>query len=91
VRLRLAVSILLMLGGTTLAGKPAMEEAMSLLQAGKRQDALRAFNAIIAAKPADPSEALFQAGRIHLEDGNWRAAKPLLQLLVKLRPGSFPS
>jgi tetratricopeptide (TPR) repeat protein len=68
-----------------------MNQAMSLLQAGKRRDALRAFDAIIAAKPVDPSEALFQAGRIYLEDGNRRAAKPLLQRLVKLRPGSFPS
>jgi tetratricopeptide (TPR) repeat protein len=91
VRLRLVVSILLMLSGAALAAEPTIDEAMSLLQAGKRKDALRAFNVIIAAKPADPSEALFQAGRLSLDDGNWRAARPLLEKLVKLRPGSFPS
>jgi tetratricopeptide (TPR) repeat protein len=93
--------MLLVLGGTAPAAKPTMDQApaaeptidqaMTLLEGGKSLEALRAFDAIIAAKPPDPSEALFQAGRIHLDDGNWRAAKPLLQRLVKLRPGSFPA
>jgi len=91
VRLRLVLPILLALGGTALAAEPTMDQAMTLLDSGKRLEALRAFDAMIAAKGADPSEALFQAGRIYLEDGNWRAAKPLLQRLVKLRPGSFPA
>ena len=64
---------------------------MDLLNAGNRQEALQAFEAIIAAKPADPSNALFYASRIDIEDGNWQAAKPMLQRLVKLRPGLFPA
>jgi hypothetical protein len=91
VRLWCVLPIVLTLGGTALAADPAMDKAMALLQSGKRQDALRAFNAIIAAKPQDPSEALFHAGNLYLEENNWRAAEPLLQRLVKLRPGSFPS
>jgi tetratricopeptide (TPR) repeat protein len=67
------------------------DRAMALLNAGKRQEALRAFEAIIAAKPADPATALFFASMIDVEDGNWQAAKPMLQRLVKLRPGMFPA
>jgi len=64
---------------------------MALLHDGKRQEALHAFDAIIAANPLDPSGALFAASVIDLEDGNWRAAKPYVQRLVKLRPSSFPA
>lgn len=62
---------------------------MALLHDGKRQDALHALDAIIAAKPPDPSPALFIASLIDLEDGNWRAARPYVERLVKLRPSSF--
>jgi len=61
------------------------------LRAGKRQEALHAFDMIIAANPPDPSEALYAASLIDLEDGDWRAAKPYVQRLVKLRPASFPA
>lgn len=62
---------------------------MALLHAGKRQEALHAFDAIIAANPPDPSQALYAAGLIDLQDGDWRTAKPYVERLVKLRPGSF--
>lgn len=89
---RFALCFLLALGGAAAAAQPSEEDrAAALLQAGHRQEALHAFQAIIAAKPSDPSEALFQAATISYEDGNWRTAKPLAQQLVKLRPGSFVS
>jgi tetratricopeptide (TPR) repeat protein len=65
------------------------DQAMALLRGGKRQEALHAFEAIIASRPADPSQALFVAGLIDLEDGRWQVAKPYVQQLVKLRPSSF--
>ena len=64
---------------------------MALLRDGKRQEALHALEAIIASQPADPSQALFTAGMIDLEDGHWQAARPYVQQLVKLRPSSFPA
>jgi tetratricopeptide (TPR) repeat protein len=93
VTLRLVLPILLMLCGAVMAAEPAVDpaSAKALLNSGNRQKALRAFDAIIAAKPLDPSEALYYSGLINLEDGNWQAAKPTLQRLVRLRPGSFPA
>jgi tetratricopeptide (TPR) repeat protein len=87
----LLIPILLTLNGAVLADDPPVtqDQAMTLLRAGKRQDALHAFDAIIAANPPDPSPALFVASLIDLEDGDWRAAKPYVQQLVKLRPASF--
>lgn len=84
---------MLLLAGNALAADPPVtqDEAVALLHAGKRKEALEAFDAIIAAKPPDPSGALFSASLIDLEDGNWRAAQPLIKQLVKLRPSSFPS
>lgn len=83
--------IFLLASASAAAADTADDRAMALLQDGKRQEALAAFEAIIAARPANPVAALFFAGRIDIEDGNWRAAMPLLQRLVKLRPGSFPA
>ncbi len=92
VTVRFAVCILLALGGAATAGEPSdQDRAMALLNAGQRGEALHAFEAIIAARPFDPSEALFQAATIRFEDGNWQSAKPLAEQLVKLRPGSFVS
>ena len=93
------IAILLLLGGSTLAADlpitrdPAItrDQAMTLLREGKRQDALHAFEAIIGAKSSDPSGALYAASLIHIEDGDWRAAKPYVQQLVELRPSSFPA
>ena len=77
---------------TPLAGPPVSQtEAMALLQAGKRQEARQAFAAIIAAHPPDPSQALFVASLIALEDDDWRTAQPYVRQLVKLRPASFAS
>ncbi len=84
--------ILLMVATAAGAADPpavTRDQAMALLREGKRADALHAFDAIIAAKPPDPTPALFAAALIDLEDGNWRAAKPYVQQLVKLRPSSF--
>jgi tetratricopeptide (TPR) repeat protein len=93
IRNRLPIAILLLASTVALAADPPVNEdqALALLHAGKRQDALHAFDVIIAANPPDPSGALYTASLIDLEDGNWRAAKPYVQRLVKLRPGSFPS
>ena len=92
-RLFWLVPALLPLGGSVgIAADPpnlTLDQATSLLHEGKRQDALHALDAIIAANPPDPSPALFVAGLIDLEDGNWRAARPYVQRLVKLRPSSF--
>ena len=63
---------------------------MAWLRAGKRQDALHALDAIIASRSPDPSQALFVARLIDLEDGHRRLAKPYIQQLVKLRPSSMP-
>ena len=85
--------ILLMVSTVGVAADPPVdqEQAMALLRDGKRQQALHAFDAIISSQPSDPSPALFVASLIDLEDGNWRAAKPYVQQLVKLRPSSFPA
>jgi tetratricopeptide (TPR) repeat protein len=89
----LLIPMLLTLNGTVLAADPPVtqDQAMALLHDGKRRDALHAFDAIIASKPPDPSQALFVASLIDLEDGDWQAAKPYVQQLVKLRPASFPA
>jgi len=90
--LRSAIAVLLLAGTTSLAADPPVttEQANVLLQSGKRAEALQAYQAIIAAKPRDPSDALFAAATIELEDGRWQDAKPLIEQLVKLRPASFP-
>lgn len=89
-RLRPILCVLSLLACAAAAAPPG-DRAMALLNAGKRQEALQAFEAIIAAKPADPAKALFFASMIDVEDGNWQAAKPMLERLVKLRPGMFPA
>jgi hypothetical protein len=83
--------ILLLLSGAAFAADPTVDQARAaaLLRDGKRQEALRGFDTIIAGNPPDPSSALFAASVIDLEDGNWRAAKPYVERLVKLRPSSF--
>lgn len=86
----LATLSLLTIGSALAADLPVtQDQAMALLQAGKRVEALHAFEAIIAAQPPDPTPALFVAALIDLEDGNGAAAKPYAQQLVKLRPSSF--
>lgn len=77
---------MLLLAGSALAADP---DPMALLQAGKRQEALQAADAIIAAHPADPASALYLSALINLEDGNWQAALPNAEALVKLRPGAL--
>jgi hypothetical protein len=83
--------ILVLLSSAPVAADPPLsqDQAMALLRDGKRAEALQALDAIIAAKPPDPSSALFAASFIDIEDGNGRAAKPYAQQLVKLRPSSF--
>lgn len=83
--------ILLLLTAPALAADPPLTQgqAMALLHAGHRQEALHAFEAIIAAQPADPADALYAAGLIDLEDGNWQAARPYIEPLIRLRPSSF--
>ncbi len=90
--LTLVLAIQLSVSGVCFAADPpkiTLDQAIAMLHDGKRQDALHALDAIIAANPPDPSPALFVAGLIDLEDGNWRAARPYVQRLVKLRPSSF--
>jgi tetratricopeptide (TPR) repeat protein len=74
-------------------GKPddasSQDAAMALLQAGKRADALAAFERIIARHPQDPTVPLFEASTIALELNKWQEAKPYVLRLVKLRPGSM--
>lgn len=68
---------------------PTEQAAFALLKDGKRQEALHAFEAVIAANPIDPSRALFAASMIDLEDGKWRSARPYARQLVKLRPSAM--
>lgn len=62
---------------------------MALLKEGKRQEAIQMLNAVIASHPPDVAPALFSAAALNLEDGDWRAAKPLAEQLTRLRPSSF--
>ncbi len=89
--LLLPILLVVAAAGAAADAPVTQDQAVVLLRAGKRQEALRAFEAIIAAKPPDPSPALFAAGIIDLEDGNWQAARPYVSQLVKLRPSSFPA
>ena len=88
---RLILPILLLLSGTVLGAEPPVtsDQAMALLQAGKRDEARHAFEAIIAAGPHDPSDMLFTLGNMDLEDGRWQDAKPLVEQLMNLRPASY--
>ncbi|HEY4174683.1 MAG TPA: hypothetical protein VGM42_16760 [Rhodopila sp.] len=54
------IPILLTLNGAALAADPPLtqDQAMALMHAGKQREALHAFDAIIAADPPDPSQAL---------------------------------
>jgi tetratricopeptide (TPR) repeat protein len=70
---------------------PSIDQALAILKAGKRAEAIAAFDAILANKSQDPSQALFYAARTELEDGNTQAALPRLRQLVKLRPSAFPA
>jgi tetratricopeptide (TPR) repeat protein len=92
-RLLLLPSLLLLLGLAAAAPAPnqppTQDEAITLLNAGKRQDALRMLNGIIASHPADPTPALYTAAAIDLQDGNWQDAKPLIEQMTRLRPSSF--
>ena len=90
-RLLLLVIPILLLSGTALAAGPVIsqDQALALLRDGRRQDALKALEAIIASHPADPGTALFTAGTIELEDGRYHDAELYAQQLVKLRPSSF--
>jgi tetratricopeptide (TPR) repeat protein len=85
----LIVALLLPAGIAAADQPPTQDQAMALMHAGKRQEALHAFDAIIAADPPDPSQALYAASLIDLQNDDWRSAKPYVQRLVKLRPGSF--
>jgi tetratricopeptide (TPR) repeat protein len=80
-------------GAASPDGKPdeaaAQGAAMALLQAGKRADALEAFERIIAQHPQDPTIPLFEASAIALDLNKWQEAKPYVRRLVKLRPGSM--
>ncbi len=68
---------------------PTVDDAMALLKAGQREDALKTFERILAARPRDPAVALFEASTIALDLGRWQEAKPFVRQLVRLRPGSM--
>jgi tetratricopeptide (TPR) repeat protein len=92
IRLRFVMPVLLLAGVAALAADPpvSQDQAVNLLRSGKRDEARRAFEAIIAAKPHDPSEALFDLGTMDLQDGKWQEAKLLIEQLMKLRPAFYP-
>ncbi len=68
---------------------PTQDAAMALLHAGKPEDALQAFERIIASHPLDPAVPLFEASAIALNLNKWQEAKPYVRRLVRLRPGSM--
>ncbi|HEX2942287.1 MAG TPA: hypothetical protein VHO91_14655 [Rhodopila sp.] len=76
---------------TARAADPPVTEAqaIALFQSGQHQQALRAFDQILAAHPADPAEPLFYASTIRLENADWQTAKPMIERLMKLRPSLF--
>jgi hypothetical protein len=88
---RLLIPLLLALSATAVAADlpPTTDQAIVLLQSGKRDEARQTLQTIVSARPRDPSEALRLLGLMDLEDGQWRDARPLIQQLMKLRPGSF--
>ncbi len=88
---RIFLSLLLALSTTAIAADPPLttDQAIVLLQSGKRDQARQALQTIVATRPRDPSEALRVLGLMDLEDGQWRDARPLIEQLMKLRPGSF--
>ncbi len=73
------------------AGDPPVAEsqAVALFNSGHHQQALRAFDQILAGKPADPAEALFYASTIRLENADWQTARPMVERLMTLRPALF--
>jgi len=68
---------------------PTLQDALALAKEGKRPEALRALEAIIASHPPDPAIALYQAATLYLDEGNWRDARRHARALVRLRPGSM--
>lgn len=68
---------------------PSEQQAVALMKAGQRREALKVLGAVLAAKPADPSYALYLDGLINLQDNDWRSARPMVRQLVRLRPDSF--
>jgi hypothetical protein len=87
----MVIPILLVMSANALAADPptTLDQAIVLLQTGKRDEAREALLTIVGSRPRDPSEALRILGMMDLEDGKWRDARPLIQQLMKLRPGSF--
>ncbi len=88
---RFILPILLLLSATALGADPPVtaQQAVALLQAGKRDEARHAFEAILAAKPNDPSDVLLMLGAMDLEDNKWQDARPLVEQLMTLRPASY--
>lgn len=84
-----AALLLTPLAATADDAVPTMDQATALMRAGKQPEALHAFEAILAAHPADPTQALFAAASLALNLNNWREAKPYAQQMVKLYPGSM--
>lgn len=68
---------------------PTVDAAMTMLKAGHRDEALKAFERIVASHPPDPTGALFGASSVALDLGRWQEAKPFVRQLVRLRPGSM--
>lgn len=88
---RFILPILLLLSGTALAADSPVStaQATALLRDGRRDEARHAFEAILASRPNDPSDALLILGTMDLEDNKWLDAKPLVEQFMKLRPASY--
>jgi hypothetical protein len=86
---RLALLLFALLVTAAADGPPSEQQAVALLKAGQRQQALKVLDALLASKPADPSGALFLRGSLGLEDNDWRTVRPMVRQLVRLRPASL--
>jgi tetratricopeptide (TPR) repeat protein len=86
-----AAAILLCLApmAASAADVPTFDQALALMNSGKKAEALQAFEAIAESHPADPSQAAFAAASLALDLGKWQEAKPYAQQVVKLRPGNM--
>lgn len=65
-----------------------LQQAVTQLERGNQTEALRLFDAILAANPDDP-QALFYSGRLLTYRGDYALAEPRIERLVKALPAAF--
>jgi tetratricopeptide (TPR) repeat protein len=64
---------------------PAMDEAAAAAAAGRTDEAIRGYQAVLEREPEN-AEAMSALGRLLESRGRWHEAVPVLEKLVKLQP-----